>query len=395
MSQLFSGITEVVDVLQPIDPIHCVRTDTLRATARRFVQAFPGDVLYAVKCNDNPVVLNALNEGGIRHFDTASITEIRDIRSRFPTAECHYMHPIKAPDAIAEAYYKHGVRSFVLDHEDELTKILDVTHGASDLTLVIRLEMPRGQALMDLSGKFGAPVTEAARLLKMCDAVAAKVGLTFHVGSQCVDTRAFGVAIDLVGETLKLAGCDIDVLDVGGGFPGQYTGSEPAFEDFCEEIRAGVKRIGLPATCRLQCEPGRALVWDALSVLCRVDLRRGASLYLNDGTYGSLSELKYLGPYFPITVVRPGGETASDSRGDFQLFGPTCDSVDSMPGPHRVSDDVRAGDWLEISMMGAYSNALRTRFNGFNVERFVEIRDEEPEADRVAWLKDYKVRRVA
>ncbi|EKV26281.1 Ornithine decarboxylase [Caenispirillum salinarum AK4] len=395
MSQLFSGITEVVDVLQPVDPIHCVRTDVLRATARRFVQAFPGDVLYAVKCNDNPVVLNALHEGGIRHFDTASITEIRDIRARFPAAECHYMHPIKSPDAIAEAYYKHGVRAFVLDHEDELAKILEVTHDARDLTLVVRLEMPRGQALMDLSGKFGAPVHEAARLLKACHAVAAKVGLTFHVGSQCVDVRAFGVAIDLVGETLKLAGCDIDVLDVGGGFPGQYTGNEPAFEDFCAEIRSGVKRIGLPATCRLQCEPGRALVWDALSVLCRVDLRRGASLYLNDGTYGSLSELKYLGPYFPITVVRPAGEAASEGRSDFQLFGPTCDSVDSMPGPHRVPDDVRAGDWLEIGMMGAYSNALRTRFNGFNVERFVEIRDEDTDADRVTWLKDYKVRRVA
>lgn len=122
-------------------------------------------------------------------------------------------------------------------------------------------------------------------------------------------------------------------------------------------------------------------------------MRRGASLYLNDGTYGSLSELKYLGPCFPITVIRPDGEAPAEGRGDFQLFGPTCDSVDSMPGPHRVSDDVRSGDWLEIGMMGAYSNALRTRFNGFGVERFVEIRD--TDAERVTWLKDYKVRRVA
>lgn len=393
MSQLYSCTTEVVNVLQPVDPIHCVRTDVLRANARRFVQAFPGDVLYAVKCNDNPVVLQALHEGGIRHFDTASIAEIRSIREQFPAAACHYMHPIKAPDAIAEAYFRRGVRSFVLDHEDELTKILDATHDASDLTLVVRLEMPRGQALMDLSGKFGAPVTEAARLLKLCRSVAAKVGLTFHVGSQCVDTRAFGVAIDLVGEVLKLAQTEIDVLDVGGGFPGQYTGSEPAFEEFCEEIRAGVKRIGLPATCRLQCEPGRALVWDGLSVVARVDLRRGHSLYLNDGTYGSLSELKYLGPCFPITVLRGSrGEAAAEALDDFQLFGPTCDSVDSMPGPHRVSQDVRAGDWVEIGMMGAYSNALRTRFNGFGVERFVEVRETD---DTVTWLDDYKVRRVA
>lgn len=392
MSQLFSCTTEVVNKLRPVEPIHCVRTDVLRATARRFVQAFPGDVLYAVKCNDHPVVLQALNEGGIRHYDTASITEIRNIRSRFPAAVCHYMHPIKSPEAIAEAYFRHGVRSFVLDHEDELTKILDATRDAGDLTLVVRLEMPRGQALMDLSGKFGAPVHEAARLLKMCDAVAARVGLTFHVGSQCVDTRAFGVAIDLVGEALSLSGVDIDVLDVGGGFPGQYTGTEPAFEAFCEEISAGVRRINLPPSCRLQCEPGRALVWDGLSVLARVDLRRGHSLYLNDGTYGSLSELKYLGPCFPIGVIRAGGEAASAAVDDFQLFGPTCDSVDAMPGPHRVAEDVRAGDWVEIGMMGAYSNALRTRFNGFDSERFVVVREDD---ETVTWLDDYKARRVA
>lgn len=394
MSQLYSCTAEVVDVLQPIDPIHCVRTDVLRATARRFVQAFPGDVLYAVKCNDHPVVLQALHEGGIRHFDTASIVEIRNVRSQLPAGECHFMHPIKAPDAIAEAYYKHGVRSFVLDHEDELEKILAVTRNARDLTLVVRLEMPRGQALMDLSGKFGAPVHEAARLLQLCKPAARKIGLTFHVGSQCVDTRAFGVAMDLVGQTLKEAGVDIDLLDVGGGFPGQYTGSEPAFEDFCAEIRAGVERIGLPEGCRLQCEPGRALVWDGLSVVCRVDLRRGSSVYLNDGTYGSLSELKYLGPCFPISVIRRHGEPVTGDWGDFQLFGPTCDSVDSMPGPHRLPADVRTGDWIEIGLMGAYSNALRTRFNGFHADRFVEIRDED-DGGKVTWLDAYKVRKVA
>lgn len=394
MSQLYSCTAEVVDVLQPIDPIHCVRTDVLRATARRFVQAFPGDVLYAVKCNDHPVVLQALHEGGIRHFDTASITEIRNVRGQLPAAECHYMHPIKSPDAIAEAYYKHGVRSFVLDHEDELAKILRVTRNARDLTLVVRLEMPRGQALMDLSGKFGAPVGEAARLLRQCAPVARRIGLTFHVGSQCVDVRAFGVAMDLVGETLKQARVEIDLLDVGGGFPGQYTGEEPAFEAFCDEIRAGVARIGLPDSCRLQCEPGRALVWDGLSVICRVDLRRGSSVYLNDGTYGSLSELKYLGPCFPISVIRRSGEAVSGEWDDFQLFGPTCDSVDSMPGPHRMPADIRTGDWIEIGLMGAYSNALRTHFNGFHADRFVEIRHED-DGGKVTWLGDYKARKVA
>lgn len=381
MSQLFASVKEVVNTLRPRDPVFVVRPRVLAAQARRILGAFPGDVLYAVKCNDDLRVIDALYAGGLRHFDTASITEVRAITQRYPDAVCHFMHPVKSREAIAEAYFTHGVRSFVLDHEDELEKIFEVTEGASDMTLSVRLEMPRGKAMMCLSGKFGTGQSEGARLLRRVHAAGCKTGLTFHVGSQCVDPQAYAEAVHLSGRVLEEAGVPLDVLDVGGGFPGEYTGEEPAFEAFVDAVVEACDVIGLdigdrPGATRLQCEPGRALVCDGVSVIARVELRRGDSLYLNDGTYGGLAELRWLGNCFPMRVVRPEGEPEADGRLiGFDLYGPTCDSIDSMPGPHWLPDGVKEGDWVEVGRMGAYSNALRTRFNGFEACSWVLVDD--------------------
>ena len=375
MSHLYDSADSIVRALRPSEPIFCVRPHILRETAKRLIAAFPGDVLYAVKCNEHPLVLQALYEGGVRHFDTASIAEIRGIREAMDGATCHYMHPIKTPEAIAEAYHEHGVRSFVLDHEDELTKIMLATGNARDVTLLVRLAMPHNQAVLCLSGKFGAPVEDAVKLLKAIKVTGNKNGLTFHVGSQCLSTKAFEKAIEVVGETIAQAGFPIDILDVGGGFPGLYNGDEPDFESFVETIVASCRRIGLASTTNLQCEPGRALVADGMSVLVRTELRRGKALYVNDGTYGGLAELRFLGACFPMRVIRIDGE-ASGERMGFDLFGPTCDSVDSMPGPHWLPSDIRAGDWIEITRMGAYSNALRTQFNGFRSDNFLIVCDD-------------------
>ncbi|MGP1394767.1 MAG: type III PLP-dependent enzyme [Inquilinaceae bacterium] len=374
MSLPYRSAAHAAEVLRPADPIFCLRPHLLRQTSKRFVEAFPGDVLYAVKCNDDDRFLRPLYEGGIRHFDTASIAEIRTIRRLFPDAVCHFMHPVKGPEAIAEAYHVHGVRAFVLDHADELAKILAATGNAPDLTLAVRLEMPRQQALLDLGGKFGATMDETVHLLRAAAAVAPRVGLTFHVGSQCVAPSAYRGAVALAGETIERAGVAIDMLDVGGGFPALYEGTEPDFEVFIDAIVEAVGALDLPDTCRLQCEPGRALVAEGASALLRVELRRDHALHLNDGVYGSLSEVKTLGPCFPIRVIRPGGQATAPVEG-FGLFGPTCDSLDALPGPHLISGDVRTGDWLEIGHMGAYSTALCTGFNGFGSVEAVDVKD--------------------
>lgn len=340
--------------------------------AQAIVREFPGDVLYAVKCNDHPAVLRALWDGGVRHFDTASLGEIELVRRVLPDAECHFMHPVKSEAAIARAYAIHGVRSFVVDHRDELDKLIHATGGANDLALYVRLAVPGEGAVLALTGKFGCAVAEAVELVRRARVQARIVGLTFHVGSQCLDPQAYARALRLCAEVVAQAG-PVDRIDVGGGFPGRYRGDEPPFPAFVDVITKAMARHGLSA--RLQCEPGRALVADGASVLARVELRRGTSLYLNDGVYGNLAELRWVGPVFPIRRV---GDREDHETAAFDLFGPTCDSIDSMPGPHDLPADIRAGDWLEVGQMGAYSNALRTGFNGFGTERVVLLEDEGP-----------------
>lgn len=355
----------------PVDPVVGLRPHLIQARARRVLAAFPGDVLYAVKCNDAPEVLQALWAGGVREFDTASIGEVRAIRVLLPRARCHFMHPVKSVGAIAEAYHEHGVRRFVFDHPDELAKIVAATGCAEDLELFVRLAVPGDGALLTLTGKFGVGVEDAGALVRAARGHARRVGLTFHVGSQCVDPAAYRQAIGLAAQVVRLVG-PIDDLDVGGGFPAIYRGDEPEFEAFVQAIREAVTWHGLD--CRLQCEPGRALVADGASALARVELRRGDSLYLNDGVYGNLAELKWIGPRFPMRLVRPsGGPTGRPIA--FDLFGPTCDSIDSMPGPHWLPADTDEGDWVEVGMMGAYSNALKTGFNGFGSERMAILDD--------------------
>ncbi|HEX2525770.1 MAG TPA: type III PLP-dependent enzyme [Geminicoccus sp.] len=374
MTPSYGSAEALLSHLRNSHPIVGVRPHVVEQTARRMVAAFPGDTLYAVKCNDTPSVLDALWKGGIRHFDTASIGEVRAVRRQFPGAVCHFMHPVKSPEAIAEAYFQHGVRSFVLDHEEELAKIVQVTERALDLDLFVRLAVPGDGAVLTLTGKFGCEVDEAPPLVRAARAYGRTVGLTFHVGSQCLDPLAFRRAIALCGEVVRETG-PVDMLDVGGGFPGRYKGDEPLFDQFVATIRKAVIDHGLEGT-PLQCEPGRALVADGASVLARVELRRGSSLYLNDGVYGNLAELKWIGPQFPLRAVRPDGRRSDARQMAFDLFGPTCDSIDSMPGPHWLPADMDEGDWIEVGQMGAYSNALRTNFNGFETGSVAFLHDE-------------------
>lgn len=372
MADTFRSAEALLSVRPPNAPVVCIRPHLIEARARSMVAAFPGDMLYAVKCNDTPLALEALWRGGVRHFDTASIGEIRLVRRVLPGAKCHFMHPVKSVEAIAEAYHAHGVRRFVFDHEDELAKIVAVTGRAPDLELFLRLAVPGDGSLLTLTGKFGVDSDEAVRLLRRARGMAASLGVTFHVGSQCVAPAAFERAIGKAAEVIKAVG-GVDHLDVGGGFPAVYKGDEPRFAAFVAAVRRAVTAHRL--SCALQCEPGRALVADGASVLARVELRRGRSLYLNDGVYGNLAELKWIGPQFPIRVVRASGELVGRNHA-FDLYGPTCDSIDSMPGPHWMPDGVAEGDWIEVGMMGAYSNALRTAFNGFDSEPIAIVRDQ-------------------
>jgi ornithine decarboxylase len=372
------SVDALVATLRPEEPMHCLRPTAIEGAAREFVHGFPGTTLYAVKCNPEPAVLRALWRGGVRHFDCASAAEVALVRSMFPQAGIHFMHPVKARGAIREAWARHGVRDYVLDSADELAKLLAETgSGAADgVGLVVRLALPKGEAAYDLSGKFGAAPEATAALLRAARPHAARLGLSFHVGSQCLDPLAWGRAIALAGEVSRAAGVALDVLDVGGGFPAAYPGAEPPpLGAFFAEIEDAVEEAGL-AGVALWAEPGRALVAGGASVVVQVQLRRGDTLYVNDGVYGALSDAApRMGFRFPARLIRPEGAVPFPARRDFRLFGPTCDSADVMPGPWPLPADTAEGDWIEIGQLGAYGTTLRTAFNGFDRATLVEVRD--------------------
>ena len=374
------AVADLVAVTRPEEPMHCLRPAALEAAARDFVQGFPGATLYAVKCNPEPAVLRALWRGGVRHFDCASAAEVALVRSMFPKAAIHFMHPVKARGAIREAWARQGVRDFVLDSAGELAKILEETGAgaAEGLGLVVRLALPKGEAAYDLSGKFGAAPEEAAALLRAARPHAARLGLSFHVGSQCLDPLAWGRAIALAGQVVREAGVALEVLDVGGGFPAAYPGMEapPPLGAFFAEIEDAAEEAGLGG-CALWAEPGRALVAGGASVVVQVQLRRGDALYVSDGVYGALSDAAArMGFAFPARLIRaPEGAAPFSVLRDFVLFGPTCDSADRMPGPWALPEDVAEGDWIEIGQLGAYGTSLRTPFNGFDRASLVEVRD--------------------
>jgi ornithine decarboxylase len=375
------SVDAVVARMRPAEPLLCLRPAAIAAAARRFVDSFPGDVLYAVKCNPEPRVLRALWAGGIRHFDCASLGEVRLVRKLLPAAEIHFMHPVKARSAIHEAFHQYDVTDFALDSSDELAKILQETVPVGlvgdppTLGLFVRLALPKGDAVLDLSGKFGASFEDAADLLCAARPHAARLGVSFHVGSQCLEPGAYARALALAGAVIAGCGVAIDMVDVGGGFPVSYPDmTPPPLGDYIVAITAA--SAALPATVHLWAEPGRALVAGGGSLVTQVQLRRGDTLFVNDGVYGSLSDAGALGFRFPARRIRLGeaGE-ADEPSADFALFGPTCDSADRMRGPFQLPADMREGDWVELGQLGAYGACLRTQFNGFGRVEVVEVAD--------------------
>ena len=371
----FPDVESMLAALKPGYPVYCLRPAVLRARARWFVDAFPGSVLYAVKCNPHPQVLKHLYAGGVRHYDTASLPEIAQVGELFSDATLYFMHPVKGRAAIRSADRVYGVRHYVVDHADELEKVLaETTHDG--LVIFVRLATPPAGAIFDLSAKFGARAAEAVTLLRRIRDGGHQAGLSFHVGSQCVLPEAYRTALDLVATVLDAADTKLHYLDVGGGFPAAYLGVEPpAIEAFLEEIKAGLVQLDLPPDCVVMCEPGRAMVADGCSLVVQIQLRKDDRLYINDGIYGSLNEAVTARIHPPARLVRLGGTPAAATI-DFTINGPTCDSADVLPFAMRLPEDACEGDWIEIGRMGAYSNATATHFNGFHPETYVEVEKE-------------------
>jgi ornithine decarboxylase len=375
----FPSAAHFVTAKKPEKPVLAARPHAAARAAHWFLDNFPGDVAYAYKANSSVFLIGALYGAGIRHFDVASLPELEDAAT-IPGATLHFMHPVKARAAIRRAYYGFGVRYFSLDSEDELKKIVEETSGPSgparDLKLFVRIAVPAINSRVPLERKFGTVGHKAARLLVKTRQVAAELGITFHVGSQTATPDAYVKALDEVHKLIVKAGVVVDRIDVGGGFPSLYPDARPApLEDFVAAIAAGVETLPVRENVHLMCEPGRALVAEAESVIVRVEARRGSDLFINDGGYGTLYDAAHLGFVFPARLV--SRETPGEALAPFELWGPTCDSIDHMPGPFLLPASVKEGDYLEIGNIGAYGRALAGRLNGYG-QYVVVIRLDEP-----------------
>jgi ornithine decarboxylase len=352
-----------------------VRPDAVAVAGRWFQDNFKGDVLYAVKANPSPWVIKTLWRNGVSSFDVASLPEIELVAANAPGARMAFMHPVKSRAAIARAYHDFGVKTFSLDTHEELAKILEATGGAKDLNLMVRLAVTTDGAAYTLAGKFGVSQDQAPSLLLAArQATEELMGVAFHVGSQCMRPTAYQAAMAQASRALVRAGVFADVVDVGGGFPSVYPGMiPPVMADYVDSIHRGFEEMKVHETTELWCEPGRALVAESSSILAKVELRKGDALYLNDGSYGSLFDATHTKWPFPVKLWRDD-ESSSELK-PFRFYGPTCDSIDHMPGPFWLPEDVREGDYVEIGMLGAYGVAMNTRFNGYGDTDLAEVGD--------------------
>jgi ornithine decarboxylase len=372
-----AGNSQVVDIAKarPAQPVTLIRPHAARRAARFFIEEFPGRSLYAVKANPSPDLLRLLWESGGTHYDVASIAEVRLVAETLPDAVQCFMHPVKAEEAIEEAYFRHGVRTFSLDTIDELEKIVRATKGAGDLNLCVRIRVSSDHAKLSLAAKFGAEPDEMKALLLATRQAADALGICFHVGSQAMTPAAYHEAMERVRAAIVEAAVTVDIVDVGGGFPSVYPGMEPPpLQAYFDVIARSFESLPISYSAELWCEPGRALCAEYASLLVRVEKRRGDQLYINDGAYGALFDAAHIGWRFPVKLVRAEPSETRDMA--FSFYGPTCDDLDHMAGPFMLPADIGPGDYVEIGMLGAYGCAMRTAFNGFGSVTTIEMTDE-------------------
>jgi len=373
--QKFKTVEGLVNQLKPNEPVYCIRKKSIQLASKFFLNKFPGNVLYAVKTNPHPLVLKTIIESGIDNFDVASINEIKTIKNISKSAKCSFMHTVKSRESIKESYFKYGVRSYSLDSKDELIKILESTNHAKDLELFVRISVSNEHAEIDLSKKFGAIQSEATGLLRLTRQHAKKIGLSFHVGSQCMHPISYSKGISEIGNIIKRTKIVPDFINVGGGFPTIYPDLIPqSIENYFKEIKDALTNLKIKKLPKIICEPGRAIVAESGSTIVRVNLRKKQKLYINDGTYGSLFDAGFPNIVYPSKLIT-NGRIISKKLTSFDFYGPTCDSMDYMKGPFILPNNIKENDYIELGQLGAYGLTFRTDFNGLYSDNIFEVED--------------------
>jgi len=340
----------------------------LKKAVKVFKKGFDGLLTYAVKCNPSPHIIAKLHEEGLKAFDVASNTEMALVRDHAPGAAMHYNNPIKNRREIERAYEEFGVRSFTIDHPQQLDQLAAVVSPSRDVEVTTRFKAGKALKSYDFGTKFGVMEQGAVEIASMVQQMGYTPSLCFHVGSQCEDAYAYERHIAAAARIVEESGIELKRLNVGGGFPAPYpTSVAPPMDYYFETISEAVETNFGSNKPELIVEPGRALVTSSTSLLLRVKHQRGGlSVYLNDGAYGSLMEVKFMDFTPPVRVWRGARLHTEDEVSGFTIFGPTCDSYDVLPQTFMLPIDIDEDDWIEFGLMGAYTQASLTPFNGFD-----------------------------
>ncbi|MDF1717449.1 MAG: type III PLP-dependent enzyme [Antarcticimicrobium sp.] len=357
--------------MRPDAPVLFLSPATLQATARRFQDGFPGMVTYAVKANARAEVLANLDTAGLSAFDVASPAEMRAVRAVNPAAVLHYNNPVRSPDEVA-AGIGAGAASWSVDDESELDKLAQVPRGAE---IAVRFTLPVKGAAYDFGEKFGASPERAADLLRRVAGGGWRPALCFHPGTQCEDAGAWESYIAAAAGIAARAGVRIARLNVGGGFAAHRTGPAPDLVEVFTRIKAATTRAFGADAPALICEPGRAMVSEAFTLAARIKGMRndGETLFLNDGIYGGLTDLRDMGLTSRVQVLAPDGTPRKGAAQVRRVFGPTCDSLDRLPDGLALPADSAPGDYVLFAGMGAYSVAMTTAFNGYGLRDVVTV----------------------
>ena len=373
----FKSVEKLVNQLKPNDPVYCIRKHPIINASKFFQKNFPGKILYAVKTNPNQEVLKTILDSGINQFDVASIKEIETVKKLNNKVKCSYMHTVKSRDNINQAYFKYGIKTFALDSKEELIKIIETTNYAKDLELFVRVSVSNEHAEIDLSKKFGAITSEAIGLFRLTKQYSKKIGISFHVGSQCMHPISYSKGISEIANIIKKTKIVPDYLNIGGGFPTIYPDLiPPSLESYFDEIKKGLENLKIEKLPEIICEPGRALVAESGSTIVRVNLRKKQKLYINDGTYGTLFDAGTPNIVFPSKMIKDNSnKIISKKLTTFDFYGPTCDSMDYMKGPFLLPNNIKENDYIELGQLGSYGLTFRTQFNGFYSDKIYEVED--------------------
>lgn len=339
----------------------------LRQSAQIFKDGFDGLVTYAVKANPCDHIISVLADEGLRAFDVASVNEMALIHRLAPKAAMHYNNPIKSRREIAAAWNEYKVHSFAIDNVAQLEQLAAIVPASRDVEVTVRFKAVKARKSYDFGTKFGVAEAGAIDIVKRVQEMGYSASLCFHVGSQCEDVHAYERHIAAAGRIAQSAGITLKRLNIGGGFPAEYpSSSAPPLDKYFEKIRKAVKKTFGDSPPEMIVEPGRAMVTPCTSLLLRVKHQRnGVSVYLNDGAYGALMEVKFM-PIIPPVRVWRGSEIHTGETAPFTIFGPTCDSYDVLPQLFDLPADIAEDDWIEFGLMGAYTQASVTDFNGFS-----------------------------